>query len=241
MNREIWSDERIVRLLRTTTIERLVTGRSSDSPACTYTEKRLLHPIDFPKDRDMEFVFTQHIFNPNFPLGRYYCSIGDIDEAVIYSLALKMAQASFLKDTQLLIPVPNGGKKYAQALSEITSIPVCPILLKVGSSMEKGMEIIDSLRKQVKYKRVTLVEDTTTKSYTITNYCYPLLNGLTEMLGVVTAHEREEGGRERLNNFNLDLYSGSTKTEWFDLMLSLNDPNILTQDQYNFVMEKVYV
>lgn len=235
-----------IKSLRTTWVERDVTRAKWMDGMMVYpqTKRERIHPIEISTNPDGEFVFVRNLKDPTKPLGRYYASLGDLNKNALNYFATQLASRKLMCRARFLVPIPNGGNKIAEAISDINGVEVLPIFKKVGVGIDKRIILDEDLAADMAQNHqavdLTFIEDTTTEATTtIEGYklLQPLINAKKiTILGLGTILDREEGSSENLARFDLGFNSVITKSWMFNILLSFFNPKILTKEQYDFVM-----
>ena len=193
---------------------------------------RKTSPVDF-RIVPEEFAFVHHEKNPTAPLSPIIVNLRNLPQTLVTKIALCLAAVKLKQKPHFCTGIPNAAIPFAREFSRLSKIPYVEIFEKDDNP---GRPRILPAKEASDGKRKTLliIDDTITKG-TSKFRAFEVAEQLGyKVLGLLVLVDRDEGGKEMIENAEYKFYAPLTLRELLDYYL---EKGSITQNQYDEVSE----
>lgn len=193
-----------------------------------YYVVRDTRPIDFRIDHN-EFVFVHHEKNPEAPLSPIIVNLRNMPQGLITKIASNLAEVSFKQKPNFCTGIPNAAIPFAKEFSQITKIPYVKIFEKDD---QPGSPRILPAKNAPKGNNKTLliIDDVITKGESKFRSFKVAEELGYKVLGLIVLIDREEGGKEIIEQAGYKFYAPLKLSDLLDYYL---EKKMINQKQYD--------
>ncbi|MBI2011609.1 hypothetical protein HYS91_02455 [Candidatus Daviesbacteria bacterium] len=185
-------------------------------------------PFDFRIDPG-EFVFKHHEVTPGAALSPMYINLRSLPGNVIDQIAKVLNEIKLDERPDFCTGIPNAAVPYAKKFSEISGIPYVAILEKDDTPQHHQILPAGNAQKG-NGKKLLIVDDLITKGGSKMEAINVAEDLGYKVMGLLILIDREEGGKEVMEEKGYKIYSALTLSQLLDYYLSTKT---ISKDQYD--------
>lgn len=228
------SEQQLADLLISTKTHAKVRRRKNnpDGTVEFYYVIRDTSPIDFRIDAQ-EFAFVHHEKHPEAPLSPILVNLRNLPDSLNREIAESMAEMTLKQTPDVCTGIPNAAIPYAKEFSNVTKIPYVTIFAKDD---QPGSPRILAAKDAPKgeSKTILIIDDVITKGESKFR-AFKVAEELGyKVMGLIVLIDREEGGKEMIEQAGYQFYAPFTLTRLLDYYL---EKGSITQEQYHESIE----
>lgn len=185
-------------------------------------------PIDF-KISEEEFAFVHHEKNPEAPLSPVIVNLRNLPENLVEKIAQVLAKVKLKTKPLLCTGIPNAAIPFAKKFSEITKIPYVTIFEKDDvPGRPRVLPASDAPKGE--NKKIIIIDDLITKGNSKIRAIKVAEELGYKVIGLLVLVDREQGGKEMLNQAGYELYTSLSLTDLLQYYLKNKK---ITKEQFD--------
>ncbi len=189
-------------------------------------------PVDFRIDPG-EFAFVYHEKNPEAPLSPIIINLRNLPEALITKIAQALKEVKLKEQPQFCTGIPNAAIPFAKEFSKLTEIPYVEIFEKDDNPGSPRILPAKNAPKD-EGKTLLIVDDVITKGASKFR-AFKVAEELGyKVLGLLVLVDRDEGGREMIEQSGYQFYAPIELKELLNYYLEKGQ---IDKIRYNEVIE----
>ncbi|HLC87827.1 MAG TPA: phosphoribosyltransferase family protein [Patescibacteria group bacterium] len=229
MNNLTKSQQKLADLLLDTKTHTKVRRRrfGQDDEVEFYYVERDTSPIDF-RENEEEFAFVHHEQNPTAPLSPVKVNLRKMPDSLNMKIAECMAEMKLKQNPDLCTGIPNAAIPYAKDYAQITGIPYVTLFDKDDSPGSPRILAATDAPKG-NGKTILIIDDVITKGASKFR-AFKVAEELGyKVLGLVVLIDRDEGGKEMIEEAGYKFYAPLKLKDLLDYYL---EKRMISEDLY---------